>query len=44
MNRQSWSDPVFTVFARPADNDRYVKHAPENPKKVRFLCSSDHEV
>ncbi|KAJ3973268.1 ubiquitin-conjugating enzyme/RWD-like protein [Lentinula raphanica] len=21
---------------RPVDNDRYVKHAPENPKKTRF--------
>jgi len=26
---------------RPIDNDRYVKHAPDNPKKTRFQYDDD---
>ncbi|KAJ3541273.1 hypothetical protein NMY22_g3952 [Coprinellus aureogranulatus] len=30
-----WS-PVLSVIAVPTDNDRYVRTAPDNPKKTRF--------
>jgi ubiquitin-conjugating enzyme E2 W len=26
---------------RPPDNDRYVSHAPDNPKKTRFHYDDD---
>ena len=41
--REVWGSPRRphdvhdVVFLRPTDNDRYVRNAPENPKKVREL-------
>jgi hypothetical protein len=32
-------DNHISFVDRPVDNDRYVKHAPDNPKKVCYCVS-----
>ena len=30
------------IHERPPDNDRYVRHAPDNPKKVSLILRPTH--